>query len=151
MKTIFTFGSSHLKWMKHKLNPMKVALVIEADNVIEARNIVFESRIGEYFCSSYSYSKLEHLKNSCSMAVYTLDELDANTKENSISAIEEKILAKTENLYSCDIRSLSLNDVFISTSTLTPNPAVHNVDNLFLEKAILKLLDSGWDAHPFSV
>ena len=31
MKTIITFGSKHLEWLHHRLNPMNVALVVEAD------------------------------------------------------------------------------------------------------------------------
>ena len=57
MKTIITFGSKHLEWLHHRLNPMNVALVVEADNENLARQEVFNSRIGEYFSTSYPYEQ----------------------------------------------------------------------------------------------
>jgi len=84
MKTVITFGSKHLEWMHHKLNPMNVALVIEAENMTIARQVVFHSKIGEFFCTSYSYDNFkESFKKHIKIREYSLEDLEANilTKE----------------------------------------------------------------------
>ena len=81
MKTIITFGSKHLPWLHHKLNPMNIALVIEADNENIARKEVFNSRIGERFATSYPYDdNIERFK-TMGMKEYGLEDLDAITIE----------------------------------------------------------------------
>ena len=75
MKTIITFGSAQLAEIAHKVNPMKVMLVIEAPNEYSARNKVFESFIGKYFAFSYAYSKAEEFKKKYNMEEYSLEEL----------------------------------------------------------------------------
>jgi hypothetical protein len=68
--------------MHHKLNPMKVALVVEADNEQIARNKVFNSRIGEFFSTSYDYdTNIEKFK-AMGMQEYTLAELEAINKKD---------------------------------------------------------------------
>ena len=77
MKIIVTFGSKHLEWLHHKLNPMYVALVVEAENENQARLEVFNSRIGEHFSTSYPYDNhIEEFKSK-GMKEYTLEELEA--------------------------------------------------------------------------
>jgi hypothetical protein len=57
MKYIITFGSSQLD--EFCVNPTSVALIIEAENEMEARKIVFEyPGIGERFCTSYPYASV---------------------------------------------------------------------------------------------
>jgi len=53
-KYIFTFGSCQLP--EFKGNPMKVMLVVEADSENYARRKVFDSSIGDKFCTSYPYT-----------------------------------------------------------------------------------------------
>ena len=75
-KYIFTFGSKHLEWLHYKLNPMNVALVVEAENENVARQIVFKSKIGEYFFTSYPYDEfVEEFKSRFGMKEYSLEEL----------------------------------------------------------------------------
>ena len=54
-KYIFTFGSEQLPELRHQLNPMDVMMVVEAEDEQVARREVFESFIGEGFCTSYPY------------------------------------------------------------------------------------------------
>ena len=132
MKTIITFGSKHLEWLHHKLNPMQVALIIEADSHIDARNLVFKSRIGEYFATSYPYDEnIGHFKKNLNMKEYSLAELDAipmladiieslehtqeqleHTQEQSELLIEiSKILSEGE-IIECDECGIELDSIF---------------------------------------
>ncbi len=73
-KYIFTFGSRHLK--EFNVNPMEVMLIVEAENEGSARDKVFNfPGIGEYFCTSYRYSR-KHEFNKFNMVEYTLEDLE---------------------------------------------------------------------------
>ena len=74
-KYIFTFGSNQLPELRHQLNPMDVMLVVEAEDEGEAREKVFESFIGERFCTSYPYSYKEEFIEKYNMYEITLNEL----------------------------------------------------------------------------
>ena len=72
-KYIFTFGSSHLK--EFAVFASDVLLIVEADNEVEARKIVFDSPIGDKFCTSYPYERyIDDFKNY-NMIEYTFEEL----------------------------------------------------------------------------
>ena len=78
MKTIITFGSSQLEWLD--VYSQEVALVIEADNEMEARSIVFKSEIGNKYSTSYPYEdKIDEFKAKYGMKEYTLEELLSKT------------------------------------------------------------------------
>lgn len=73
-KYIFTFGSNQLP--NFRANPMKVMLVIKADNESIAKNIVFDSPIGNKFCTSYPYDEYaQDFKDNYSMDEWTLKDL----------------------------------------------------------------------------
>ena len=76
-KWFFTFGSENLQWMREQgINPMSVMLVVEAENEQEARSMVFGSKIGPYFCTSYPYEKFaDEFKEKYRMDEYTLEEI----------------------------------------------------------------------------
>ena len=74
-KYIFTFGSNQLPELRHQLNPMDVMLVVEAEDEQIARREVFESFIGERFCTSYPYSYKEEFVENYNMYEATLNEL----------------------------------------------------------------------------
>ena len=74
-KYIFTFGSNHLPELRHQLNPMQVMLVVEAEDEQVSRREVFESFIGERFCTSYPYSYKEEFIEKYNMYEITLNEL----------------------------------------------------------------------------
>jgi len=76
MKIIITFGSKHLEWLHHRLNPMNIALVVEADNETIARGKVFNSRIGEFFSTSCLYDEQIDKFTEMGLKEYTLSELD---------------------------------------------------------------------------
>jgi len=73
MKTAFTFGSNQLPRLR--MNPMDVILVIEADTEQEARQIVFDSFIGDKFCTSYPEKYIAEFESEYNMKQYTLEEL----------------------------------------------------------------------------
>ena len=80
MKTIITFGSGQLEWLDVRAND--VALVIEAENMNEARSIVFKTEIGNRYCTSYIYEdKIDEFKTKYNMREYTLKELLSKTKD----------------------------------------------------------------------
>ena len=78
MKTIITFGSEHLEWMHNKLNPLWVALVIEAENENMARQVVLHSRIGKGFAGLYPYEEHIEAFKYMGLSEYTLELLEAN-------------------------------------------------------------------------
>lgn len=77
MKTVITFGSGQLT--EFFVRPTNVMLVIEAENVIEARQKAFDfPGIGERFCTSYNYEEVkDEFKNKYGMKEYTLEELES--------------------------------------------------------------------------
>ena len=75
-KYIMTFGSGQLPEVSHKVRPLKVMLVIEADSEYEARDIAFKSFVGKKFCTSYPYSKAGEFKDKYNMEEYSLEELE---------------------------------------------------------------------------
>lgn len=78
-KFIITFGSGQLT--EFDVRPNDVALIIEANNEYEARNIVFDyDGIGNKFCTSYPYSYIEQFKNVYNMIEYSLDDLESKRK-----------------------------------------------------------------------
>ena len=74
-KFIFTFGGNQLKEVRHQLNPMDVMLVVEAEDEQEARQEVFNSFIGEIFCTSYPYTYKEEFVADYNMYEVSLREL----------------------------------------------------------------------------
>jgi len=72
---IFTFGSSHLNEISLRVSPMKVMLIIEAESEHEAREIVFDSFIGDRFCTSYPISMQTRFTTLHGMVPYRLREL----------------------------------------------------------------------------
>lgn len=77
-KWIFTFGSTHLTALEGKVRPLKVMLIVEAENERQARTTVFNSIIGDKFCTSYPYDKYaERFKREYNMGEYTLEQLGA--------------------------------------------------------------------------
>lgn len=94
-KYIITFGSGQL--LGFQVNPLKVALIIEADNENSARQKVFNFYgIGSKFCTSYPYSKIEEFKTKFNMREYTLDDLEDSRlviceKCNSISVASDSL------------------------------------------------------------
>lgn len=76
MKYIITFGSSQLD--EFFVNPNSVALVIEAENEMEARKIVFDyPSIGERFCTSYPYDGfIDEFTNKYGMKEHSLEDLE---------------------------------------------------------------------------
>lgn len=73
-KYFFTFGSGHLK--EFNVMPMDVMLVVEAENESKAREMIFNyPGIGEYFCTSYRYSK-KHEFDKFNMIEYKLEDLE---------------------------------------------------------------------------
>ena len=76
-KYIFTFGSNQLPELSYKVRPMELMLVIEAEDEYTARREVFESFIGERFCTSYPYEKYaEEFAEEYGMYEITLDVLN---------------------------------------------------------------------------
>ena len=71
-KYIFTFGSDHLPELADILRPLKVMLIVEAENELKARDIVFSSFIGDKFCTSYDYEKRHEFRDRFNMAEYDL-------------------------------------------------------------------------------
>ena len=76
-KYVFTFGFSQLQQFNINTTPLAVALVVEAESLSEARQIVCSSRIGTQFSTSYTYEAyLEQFKPWLNQMVnYTLDQL----------------------------------------------------------------------------
>ncbi len=73
-KYFFTFGSGHLK--EFNVDSMGVMLIVEAENESKAREVIFNyPGIGEYFCTSYRYSK-KHEFNKYNMIEYKLEDLE---------------------------------------------------------------------------
>jgi len=70
-KYFATFGSGQLRELRGKVNPMKVALVIEGRDEIEAREKVFGSFVGREFCTTYPIDKLTD-----DFQTYTIEELE---------------------------------------------------------------------------
>ena len=76
-KWIFTFGSGQLPELKTSINPMDVMLVIEAEYEREAREQVFKSFIGPYFCTSYPYEQhVAEFKEKYNMQEFSLKDLN---------------------------------------------------------------------------
>lgn len=76
MKTIITFGNNHL--IQFNVRPLSVMLVIEAESENKARTLALNfNGIGEYFCTSYPYTKYEkEFKEKYNMKEYTFDDLE---------------------------------------------------------------------------
>lgn len=78
-KYFMTFGSNQL--YEFKVNPIYVALVIEASSENEARKIAFNyDGIGSKFCTSYPYSEIEEFKENWNIVEYTLTQLEETRK-----------------------------------------------------------------------
>ena len=76
-KWIFTFGSGQLPEVSHKVNPMKVMIVIQTENERDARNQIFDSFIGQKFCTSYPYKPFaEEFVSKYNMKAYTLKQIE---------------------------------------------------------------------------
>ena len=75
-KYIITFGSDQLPEVAHKVRPLKVMLVIEADSEYEARDIALKSFVGKKFCTSYPYSKAQEFKDNYNMEEYSMKDLE---------------------------------------------------------------------------
>ena len=76
-KWIFTFGSNQLQEIRHKVRPMKVMIVIQTEHERDARNQIFDSFIGQKFCTSYPYKPFaEEFVSKYNMKVYTLKQIE---------------------------------------------------------------------------
>lgn len=77
MKYVITFGSGQLT--EFFVRPTNVMLVIEAENVTEARQRVFDfPGIGEKFCTSYDYEEVKgEFLNKYGMKEYSLSDLQS--------------------------------------------------------------------------
>ena len=76
-KWVFTFGSSQLPEVSHKVNPMSVMIVIQAEHERDARQEIFDSFIGPRFCTSYPYSPhAEEFVSKYNMKAYTLKQIE---------------------------------------------------------------------------
>ena len=148
MKILITFESSHLMWLKEEIKASCVALIIDAKNQSNARKIVRESRIGDDFTTSYVYNRnmMEFVERH-NMVEYSLKDLRADTQENTKECVEVKIARITGGVSSRMILRLSKNGVFVPTSCIEHNKTTPLEDNLFTEKAILRMLKDGWEAH----
>ncbi len=75
-KYVITFGSGQL--YDFNVIPNDVMLVIEADNMNEAREKVFDfDGIGGNFCTSYNYDEfVEEFKYEYGMIEYSLSDLN---------------------------------------------------------------------------
>ena len=75
-KFIITFGSGQLPEVRHLLNPADIMLVVEANDEQEARGEVFDSFIGNKFCTSYPHEQFaEEFVEKYNMYEITLNEL----------------------------------------------------------------------------
>ena len=61
----------------NNVRPNDVALIVEANNESEARQIVFDfDSIQGRFCTSYPYSEMKNFRESYGMKEFTLDQLE---------------------------------------------------------------------------
>ena len=75
-KYYITFGSRHLQELKHLFNPMKVLLEVEDEDYDEARQKIFDSFIGDKFCTSYRDDQyVLEMKNKFNMTIIKLDDM----------------------------------------------------------------------------
>lgn len=71
-----TFGSSHLP--RFKGNPMKVMLIVEGDDYLDARKNMVEDvdlAIGSYFAFQYDMDKVKGMEKTWGMKLYTKEEI----------------------------------------------------------------------------
>lgn len=72
-KYIITFGYGQLR--KFNVRPNDVALIVEGNDMYEARQQVFDcDYIQDKFCTSYPYTEMKDFRDN-GMKEYTLDEL----------------------------------------------------------------------------
>lgn len=80
-KYIITFGHGQLT--QYPVDPLSVALVVEAKSVEEARQMIFLSPIGARFCTHYPYNEyIDKFKDVYGMVEWSLDDLLAIKKDN---------------------------------------------------------------------
>ena len=77
-KTVITFGSDHLPWLKENAN--NIALIINKPEQ-EARSDVFRSAIGPYFSTSYNYDNYINNFKKYNMKEYTLKQCVAGSEK----------------------------------------------------------------------
>lgn len=84
-KYLITFGSNQLHQLHGVLNPMKVMIVVEADNEGEARSKIMESFIGPRFCTSYPYKPYaKEFAEKYNMKEYSLKQIEDMVREQNV-------------------------------------------------------------------
>lgn len=77
-KIVVTFGTGQLQGFN--VIPNDVALIVEGDDEFKAREKVFQSEIGDNFCTSYLYEDyIDDFIFKYNMTEYTLEELLSKT------------------------------------------------------------------------
>lgn len=75
-KYIITFGSGQLPEINQIINPNDIMLVVEANSMGQAREQIFNSFIGDKFCTSYDYiPHAQEFKEKHNMFECTLENL----------------------------------------------------------------------------
>ncbi|MCF6244340.1 MAG: hypothetical protein L3J43_04835 [Sulfurovum sp.] len=144
MKTVITFGSNHLSWMHHKLNPMNVALVIDAENENEARSQVLQSRIGENFATSYTYAQYKEAFSTKYMREFTLGELEANSIISKLSFKEMAYYKYAYKMLDNGTRIAIVIDLHREDAVSVTNSIEIIAKNLHTEHIIYFTTDKEW-------